>query len=271
MNDLTLYHSLASASSQKVRLTLAEKHLEFKGVEISLGGEQHSAGYRAVNPAGVVPTLVHNGCSLFETAAILEYLDEVFPSPPLVPRDAVLRQRMRVHICRLNEVNHAANGMMHYTVLARPALLKLPADRLDALLAAMPNERDRKLRRAAIEHGLEAPEFADAVRTQEQMLDSLERTLSAASCLIGDEVTLLDLTALPYVARLEQMGLMPLITRCDRPHLEAWYGRMKLRPSWQATFAFLSSPPFKVWPELGRAALPAILPLLRRQPTGTAP
>jgi glutathione S-transferase len=267
MNDLTLYHNLASASSQKVRLTLAEKHLEFQSVEISLAGEQHTARYRAINPAGVVPTLAHSGDSLFETAAILEYLDEVFPSPRLSPDDPVLRQQMRAHICRLNEVNHPANGMMHYTILARPSLLKLPPDRLEALLAAMPNERDRKLRRAVIERGVEAPEFAEAVRTQEHMLDTFEKMLGSTSCLVGDEVSLLDLTALPYVARIEQMGLVELITRCDRPHLEAWYERMKLRPSWQATFAFLLSPPFKDWPTSGRAMMPRIQTLLRRQPT----
>jgi glutathione S-transferase len=266
MIDLTLYHNLASASSQKVRLTLAEKKLDFQSVEISLGGEQHAPGYRAVNPAGVMPTLVHRGDRMFETAAILEYLDEVFPSPPLSPSDPVLRQRMRAHICRLNEVNHPANGMMHYAILARPALLHLPSDRLEALLAAMPNERDRKLRRAAVSQGLKAPEFADAVRTQEQMLDTFEEMLGRTFYLINDDVTLLDLTALPYVARLDQMGFTKLITNCERPHLAAWYERMKLRPSWEASFAFLAAGAFKDWPTMGRAAMPSIRPLLRRPP-----
>ena len=266
MTDLKLYHNLASASSQKVRLALAEKNLDFQSVEISLAGEQHAPSYRAVNPSGVVPTLAHKGDHMFETAAILEYLDEVFPSPRLSPSNPVLRQRMRAHICRLNEFNHPANGMMHYAILARPALLQLPSDRLEALLAAMPNERDRKLRRAAVRLGVQAPEFADAVRTQEQLLDTCEAMLGRTSYLIDDDVTLLDLTALPYIARLDQMGLTQLIMECDRPRLAAWYAHMQLRPSWQSVFAFLVAPAFKDWPALGRAAIPTIRPLLRKPP-----
>jgi len=104
------------------------------------------------------------------------------------------------------------------------------------------------------------------VRTQEQMLDTFEQMLGRTSYLINDDVTLLDLTALPYIARLDQMGLIELITNCDRPHLAAWYARMKLRPSWEASFAFLAAGPFKDWPTMGRATMPSILPLLRRPP-----
>ena len=58
-------------------------------------GEQHEAAYRALNPQGLVPTLVHGNRVLTQSLAILEYLDEVFPTPPLLPRAPEPRARAR--------------------------------------------------------------------------------------------------------------------------------------------------------------------------------
>ena len=58
-------------------------------------GEQHEAAYRALNPQGLVPMLVHGNRVLTQSLAILEYLDEVFPTPPLLPRAPELRARAR--------------------------------------------------------------------------------------------------------------------------------------------------------------------------------
>jgi maleylacetoacetate isomerase len=58
-------------------------------------GEQHEAAYRALNPQGLVPTLVDGALVLTQSLAILEYLDEVFPTPPLLPPAPELRARAR--------------------------------------------------------------------------------------------------------------------------------------------------------------------------------
>lgn len=264
---LRLHHSLFSASSQKVRLALVEKGLAHDSIAVDLqAGEQHSAAYRALNPRGVVPTLIHDGAALIESAAILEYLDDVFPEPALRPRYSVARQRMRAWVRRLDDVHHPANGMMHYAILGRPALQALSPERLEAMLQAMPNRRDRALRAAAARLGVEAPEFADAVRTQEEMLDALDASLTDHDFLIGDEVSHADLVALPYVARLEQMGLLALIDGADRPALAGWYDRMKARPSWRETIGALPLQVIQHWQSLGRQAWPQIAPHLRRQP-----
>ena len=264
---LRLHHSIFSASSQKVRLALVEKGLAHESVAVDLqAGEQHSAAYRALNPRGVVPTLIHGGAVLIESAAILEYLDDVFPEPALRPRYSVARQRMRAWVRRLDDVHHPANGMMHYAILGRPALQALPPERLEAMLQAMPNRRDRALRAAAARQGVEAPEFADAVRTQEEMLDALDTSLTDHDFLIGDEVSHADLVALPYVARLEQMGLLALIDDAGRASLAGWYDRMKARPSWRETIGALPPQVIQHWQTLGRQAWPAIAPHLRRRP-----
>jgi len=58
-------------------------------------GEQHEAAYRALNPQGLVPTLVDGNRVLTQSLAMLEYLDEVFPTPPLLPPEPGLRARAR--------------------------------------------------------------------------------------------------------------------------------------------------------------------------------
>jgi glutathione S-transferase len=185
-------------------------------------------------------------------------------APPLRPADPVARQRMRARIQRLNDLNHPATGMLHYSVLSRPLLLKLAPERLEMMLAAMPNPRDRALRTAAVRYGMEAPEFTDAMRVQEDMLDAFEASLADSDFLIGDAVSLLDLTALPNVARIDQMGFVDLIDACERPRLSAWYARMQARPSWRRTFGELSPRVIEEWQMLGRAAWPKIAPCLRR-------
>jgi glutathione S-transferase len=94
-NDLKLYHSAASPNSRRVRIFLAEKELTVPLVPIDLAeGEQHSDAYRAINPRRVVPTLVlEDGTAIGEVLAIWRYLEEAYPTPPLLgstPKDKAL-------------------------------------------------------------------------------------------------------------------------------------------------------------------------------------
>src|ERR1700738_4177583 len=88
MTDKTikLYQSSGSPNSRRVRIFLAEKGLSIPQVSVDLGkGEQHSEAYRAINPRRVVPTLVlEDGTAIGEVPAIVRYLDETYPEPPLL-------------------------------------------------------------------------------------------------------------------------------------------------------------------------------------------
>jgi maleylacetoacetate isomerase len=74
------------------------------------GGQQHAPGYKAVNPQELVPTLVHDGHTIGQSLAIIEYLDEVQPEPPVLPRDAAGRARVRqladMVACDIHPVNN---------------------------------------------------------------------------------------------------------------------------------------------------------------------
>jgi glutathione S-transferase len=106
---LELYHAPQSTCSQKVRIALAEKNLDWTERRVNLPkNEQLRPEYLKLNPNGVVPTLVHDGQVIIDSSVILEYLDEVFPKPLLSPADPARRAQMRAWMRFLEEVPTAA-------------------------------------------------------------------------------------------------------------------------------------------------------------------
>jgi len=99
---VTLYQYWRSSASWRVRWALAIKGVSFESRAVNLrDGEQRSPEHRARNPIGHVPALVIDGRILVESVAIIEYLEETIPSPPLYPKDPFLRARVRqlVELC----------------------------------------------------------------------------------------------------------------------------------------------------------------------------
>jgi len=95
---LTLYTYFRSSAAYRVRIALNLKGLAYESRPVHLvrgGGEQLSAAYRAVNPAQLVPALVHEGVTLTQSLPIIEYLEERFPQPPLLPGSPAERARVR--------------------------------------------------------------------------------------------------------------------------------------------------------------------------------
>jgi maleylacetoacetate isomerase len=83
-----MYGFWRSLASFRVRVALKLKGLQFEEIPIDiLSGEQFEPGYAAVNAERVVPTFIHDGHSVFQSLAIIEYLDETHPSPRLLPQD----------------------------------------------------------------------------------------------------------------------------------------------------------------------------------------
>jgi maleylacetoacetate isomerase len=96
--DFVLYGYFRSSAAFRVRIALNLKGIAAVPRFVHLlraGGDQHGADYRAVNPQELIPTLVHDGHTIGQSLAIMEYLDEIHPEPPLLPRDAAGRARVR--------------------------------------------------------------------------------------------------------------------------------------------------------------------------------
>ncbi|HTT83361.1 MAG TPA: maleylacetoacetate isomerase [Rhizomicrobium sp.] len=111
--ELVLYGYFRSSAAFRARIALNLKGIVAKQKPVHLlrgGGEQHEADYKSVNPQELVPTLVHDGDAIGQSLAIIEYLDEIYPEPPLLPRDPRGRARVRqlayIIACDIHPLNN---------------------------------------------------------------------------------------------------------------------------------------------------------------------
>jgi maleylacetoacetate isomerase len=93
---MKLYTLFRSSAAYRARIALNYKGIAYESVSKDLrGGAHRLADYRALNPQGLIPTLVHGEVVIAQSIAIIEYLEEQFPSPPLLPKGAADRARVR--------------------------------------------------------------------------------------------------------------------------------------------------------------------------------
>jgi maleylacetoacetate isomerase len=96
--EFALYGYFRSSAAFRARIALNLKGIAAEAKSVHLlrsGGEQHGADYKALNPQELVPTLVHDGHVIGQSLAIIEYLDEIRPEPPLLPKEPLARARVR--------------------------------------------------------------------------------------------------------------------------------------------------------------------------------
>lgn len=227
---LFLYHGSTSVCSLKVRLALTEKALAWEGEVLDLQrGDQHRPDYAKLNPNEVVPTLVHDGRVVIESTLIVEYLDEVFPAPPLMPDDPYHRAQARLWMKKIDDYLHHACSTVTFATANRRALLrKSPAER-EAHFVRVPDPAYRERQRLAVAEGLAAQHVAPAVRRYDQYVGEMETALAASPYLAGERYSLADVAATPYLNRAEMIGMEDLWR--ERPRVADWLARMRARPS----------------------------------------
>lgn len=234
---LELYHNAASTCSQKVRLVLAEKALDFASRDVDLlGGAQHDAEYVKLNPNHVVPTIVHDGTVVIESTLINEYLEDAFPEKAMRPPDAAGRYAMRTAVHRIDQV-HPATGILTYAIGPGRIIAAQGKDAIDAHVSAIPDPQRAHARRSVIENGVKAPEFTSAMRDFIHLLDRAEADLAGRRWLAGGSYSLADAATLPYILRLDHLAMLPLIDA--RPRLSDWYARAQTRPSFEVAIGAL--------------------------------
>jgi glutathione S-transferase len=227
MPAFELYHGEISTCSQKVRITLAEKGLDWVSHHLNLRkAEQHRPDYLALNPNGVVPTLLVDGAPVIESSLIIQYLDELIPAPPLRPTDPLARAKMRLWMKRLDEYIHAHTGVLSSAIAFRFD------EGHEAQIKTMINPAKRARKMEGFKLGVEAPLFRTALSAYDRLLTDMEDVIAKEGWLAGGVYSLADISYLPYMARLHHLNLGGLFT--DRPGLSNWCENLSARPSFKA-------------------------------------
>jgi glutathione S-transferase len=225
--QLELYHAEGSVCAQKVRLVLYEKGVPWTDRRVNLQrAEQYRPEYLALNPKGVVPTLVADGQPVVESTVICEFIDEIVPDPPLRPADAYGRAVMRKWSkIPDDEIHLACSAVSHAGLLGHRYRDNM--DRYKARLAQHPDQVRAARAWRIVSNGFADPDVQDAVIKHKKLLDNMERGLTDRPWLAGEAYTLADACITPYVFRLEQLGLAGLWG--GRPRVADWLARIKAR------------------------------------------
>lgn len=195
-----LYYHPFSTFARRVRIALIEKSIPAELVEVDMVARAHRApAYLALNPYGRVPTLEEDGFVLYESTAILEYLEATHPTPPFVPADPRGRALVAMHmkLCDLQ--------------LARQTGTIIFPKRF------LPKERWNE----------EA--MAQAKKEIDKHLEVLENQLKGKEYLVADRYSLVEVCYTPFVE------FFPLVEVTPPPAVAAWTARMLERPSAKET------------------------------------
>jgi len=234
---IELYHHGSSVCAAKVRFALGEKNLAWQGHYLDiLKGDQFAPDYLRLNPKAVVPTMVHDGRVIVESTVINEYLDEVFPDPPLKPDDAQARAAMRLWTKAVDEDLHPACAEVTFSACHRHIIKRLPPKDYEHFLASTPphsvTPRWHARKQEIVTLGFDAPGLAAQYRLYESYLGRMERMLAHQPWLAGDTFSLADIAMTPYLNRLDMLGMSPM-WEAKRPLVAAWFARIKTRPAFK--------------------------------------
>jgi glutathione S-transferase len=203
-----IFGNPGSTCTRKVLATLAEKQQTAELVVIDLAkGEHKQPEHLARQPFGQVPTLEHDGFRLYESRAMMRYLDDVLPGPKLTPTDA--RDRARMEQWMSVETSN-------FTPHAMKIIYQLVFGRWRGQAPDM----------AKVDEGRAATGRA---------LDIMDRALADTTFIAGDQFTLADICFQPYFEYLEVGGESDLIA--SRGNVAAWWTKLRARPAWQKVVA----------------------------------
>jgi glutathione S-transferase len=201
-----IYGPAGSSFVWSARMALAEKGVAHELVELSFE-EMKTPEHLARHPWGKVPAFEHDGFSLYETQAIMRYVDEAFPAAPLQPID--LHQ-----FSRMNQVMGIVDSYAWSAIAVGIAFQRILAPRL-----GMKTDEDR---------------IAKSIPQAKICLAEFDRIQGDDEFLAGDRVSLADLMVAPILCYLSKTPEASA-TLAEHPKLQAWLRRIEGRQSFQVT------------------------------------
>jgi len=207
MSDFIVHTVPGSPFARAVFATLEEKHAAYRVAPIAPGGGR-TEPHISRHPWGRMPVLEHGDFMLYETAAIMRYIDRVIPNPALTPAEprAAARMDQMMNICDWYLFQGVSN-VIGFQRIVGPRLRGLVPD--EALIA-------------------------EAMPKAHTVFNELARLLGDKNFLTGDAVSLADLIIAPHLDFLSQTPEWTALV-AGNANLVVWFGRIMARPSLQAT------------------------------------
>src|SRR5260221_2902940 len=206
--SFTLYNAPQSTCSQRVRFVLNAKEISFAEIKLDLlTGDQLKPDYLALNPNGVVPTLDHDGAIVIDSSVIIEYLDEVVPTPEsFTPRDPVTRARMRALMRFIDEMPAAAVRVPTFNLAFLPRFAAMSEEEFLAFTESKPLRKEFMLTMGR--KGFPQKEMDAAIqrlrRTYERMDSEIEK--SGGPSVLGKGGPRADSALVAAIGRLGERG-----------------------------------------------------------------
>ena len=234
----TLYNAPQSTCSQRVRFVLNAKKLPFEEVKLDLlAGDQLKPDYLALNPNGVVPTLVHDGAVVIDSSVIIEYLDEVAPQAEnFTPKQPAERAAMRALIRFIDEMPAAAVRVPTFNLAFLPRFAAMSEEEFAAFAESKPLRKEFML--AMGRKGFPEKEMKSALERLARTLVRMEDTIRASGgpWLMGARPTLADVAVMPAIVRMADVGLDKMWK--EKPLVARWFDAIRAHPAFKPTYYF---------------------------------
>jgi len=229
-----LLHFDASSDSQKVRILLNEKNIDWESHHIDLGKNQHvTPWFLSVNPRGVVPVLVHDGAVHVESNDIMEYVDAL-PSAraSFIPRESKKRAYVKKELAFQSSLRLSTRAL---TVEFMPPQTRHLSDR-QALRDYRKNgtrdvTRDMEIAwwQNTADNGISRKTLIESFASHRWALRRLEDRLHAREWLYGKRISVLDIAWFTTIHRLKVLDY----DMSRHPYLLSYYGRLLQRPAFR--------------------------------------
>lgn len=264
-DDLTVYEHKESVCCHKVALTIAEKGIPCRVVNVSLERqEQRQPWFLAINPLGMVPAIVHHGRTIVHSSIITEYLDDAFPETPLMPTDPYRRARRRYWARRIDDEMHVPHIAAISFIVAFGDQFRQRMNTPEKLAGYFDNIRDERYReviRSWYESDLNSDLLHRSLRAYDRFFGELESALADDLWLAGPNYSLADIDVIPYVWRLSNLQLSSLWA--ERPRLADWIGRVVARPAFKSAIIDAALPEWiQGMAAAGTRAQPVLAPVI---------
>ena len=196
---LKFYYTRLSINARRVWVTLLEKNIEFESIILKLNGDQFQPDFLKLNPFHHIPVLVDQDFKVFESLAILDYLDAKYPNPSFMPTEA--QDIAKVRMIELVTVNELP-----------PASIVLMKEMLDVPVEEQKVEKAKQSMATALQY------FEDSLEADQPYF-------------MGEQLTYGDIVAGTAVAAIPNLG----ISLEPYPKVTKWVENLKQRASWQET------------------------------------